>query len=121
MGQIADVFIIMAQLDGKPTAFLVERDNPNLTIKPMKGLLGCRASMITELTLEDCRIPADSIIGAPGTGLSHIALTCLDYGRYTVAWGPLVRHKHVWRQVFITLEKESNSEDLLENTSSSRR
>ncbi|MHA6528860.1 acyl-CoA dehydrogenase family protein [Paenibacillus sp. BAC0078] len=87
MGQIADVFIIMAQLNGKPTAFLVERDNPNLTIKPMKGLLGCRASMIAELTLEDCRIPADSIIGAPGTGLSHIALTCLDYGRYTVAWG----------------------------------
>ncbi|MWV44656.1 acyl-CoA dehydrogenase [Paenibacillus sp. HJL G12] len=89
MGQIADVFLIMAQLDGKPTAFLMERNCPGLTIKPMRGLLGARASMIAELNMENCRIPVDNIIGSPGTGLSHVALSCLDYGRYTVSWGAI--------------------------------
>ena len=43
--------------------------------------------MIAELELDDCHIPAENIIGNVGTGLSHVALTCLDYGRYTVACG----------------------------------
>ncbi|WP_379155576.1 acyl-CoA dehydrogenase family protein [Paenibacillus sp. sgz5001063] len=87
MGQIANIFTIIAELDGKPTAFLVERSQPGLTVKPMRGLMGARATMIAELHLEDCHIPASSMIGASGTGLSHVALSCLDYGRYTVAWG----------------------------------
>jgi glutaryl-CoA dehydrogenase (non-decarboxylating) len=87
MSQIANVFLIFARCDDKPTAFLVERNTPGFSVVPMSGLMGCRASMIGELHLENCRIPKSSIVGTVGSGLTHVALYALDYGRYTVACG----------------------------------
>lgn len=86
-GQIADVFLFFAKLDGKPTSFLVEKSSPGLTIKPVGGLLGLRASGTAELDLVDCRIPKENLVGGPGFGLSHVALYSLDYGRYSIACG----------------------------------
>ncbi len=57
------------------------------TATAISGLLGARASMLAELQLADCVIPQDNMVGSVGTGLSHVALHCLDYGRYTVACG----------------------------------
>lgn len=87
MGQIADLFLVFAQVEGLPTAFLVERDNIGLEIKPIEGLLGARASMIAEIDFKNCRIPKGNLVGSLGTGLSHVALASLDYGRFTIAWG----------------------------------
>lgn len=87
MGQIADIFLVFAQCEEKPTAFLVEKDTPGFTKTPITGLMGVRASMIAELHMDNCGIPKENIVGRVGTGLSHIALNCLDYGRYTVASG----------------------------------
>lgn len=87
MGQIADIFLIFAQCEGKPTAFLVEKNSPGFSIKPIHGLLGARASMVAELHFDECRIPNGNLVGNVGTGLSHVALSALDYGRYTIAWG----------------------------------
>jgi glutaryl-CoA dehydrogenase (non-decarboxylating) len=87
MGQIADVFILFARCEDKPTAFLVERNSPGFSTTPIKGLIGARASMIAELSLEGCRIPKGNLVGRIGMGLSHVALPCLDYGRYTIALG----------------------------------
>ncbi|WP_091020276.1 acyl-CoA dehydrogenase family protein [Paenibacillus amylolyticus] len=87
MGQLADVFLILAQCENKPTAFIVERDSIGFSVEPMSGLLGARASMIAELKMDSCRIPKENLLGQVGTGLSHVALPCLDYGRYTIACG----------------------------------
>lgn len=87
LGQIADVFLVFAKIDNKPTAFIVDRNTPGLTIKALKGLMGARASMVSELTFNNCRVPAKNIVGIKGTGLTHVAMTCLDYGRYTIACG----------------------------------
>jgi len=87
MGQIADVFLIFAQVEGKVTAFLVEKNTPGLEIKPLSGLIGMRASMTAELYLHDCCVDEANIIGKIGMGLTHVALPCLDYGRYTIACG----------------------------------
>ncbi|MDR6718471.1 acyl-CoA dehydrogenase family protein [Paenibacillus sp. 2003] len=87
MGQVADVFLILAQCENKPTAFIVERDSIGFSVEPMSGLLGARASMIAELKMDSCRIPKENLLGQVGTGLSHVALPCLDYGRYTIACG----------------------------------
>jgi len=87
MGQIADVFLLLARFEDKPTAFLVEKTSPGFSTKPIKGLMGARASMIAELFLDNCRIPKENLVGREGTGLSHIALPSLDYGRYTIALG----------------------------------
>ncbi|HYN23173.1 MAG TPA: acyl-CoA dehydrogenase family protein, partial [Thermoanaerobaculia bacterium] len=86
-GQIADLFLLFAQFDGKPTAFLIERGTPGFSSTPMRGLLGTRASMLAELTLEDVRIPADAMVGRPGFGISHVVGAALEQGRYSVACG----------------------------------
>lgn len=86
-GQIADVFLIFAQCEGKPSAFLVEKNSPGLSIKPIFGMLGVKASMLAELHLDNCRIPQENLVCRQGFGFSHVASSALDYGRYSVAWG----------------------------------
>ncbi|WP_392535263.1 acyl-CoA dehydrogenase family protein [Nostoc sp. C117] len=86
-GQIADIFLIFGLCEGKPSAFLVEKNSPGLSIKPIVGMLGVKASMLAELDLMDCRIPQENIVGKLGFGFSYVASAALDYGRYSVAWG----------------------------------
>ena len=86
-GQIADLFLIFARCDGKPCAFLVERDSPGFSTEPITGILGTRASMLAELELRDCRIPKENLVGGLGFGLAAVATSALDIGRYSVAWG----------------------------------
>ncbi|HLJ35414.1 MAG TPA: acyl-CoA dehydrogenase family protein [Ktedonobacteraceae bacterium] len=86
-GQIADVFLLFAQLDGKMSAFLVERDAPGLTMQPVTGMLGTRASMLAELRLEGCVVAKNQLVGGIGFGLAPIATSALDIGRYSVACG----------------------------------
>ncbi len=86
-GQIADLFLVFARCQGKMTAFLVERNTDGLSVEPITGLLGTRASMLAEVRLDDCRIPRENLLGALGAGLSHVAATALAHGRYSVAWG----------------------------------
>jgi glutaryl-CoA dehydrogenase (non-decarboxylating) len=85
--QIAGLFLLFAKVDGQITAFLVERDSPGLTIKPIGGLSGCRASMLAELHLDNCRIPAGNMVGRPGFGWTAVGTMALDHGRYSVACG----------------------------------
>jgi glutaryl-CoA dehydrogenase (non-decarboxylating) len=85
--QIADLFLVFARGQRGPCAFLLERNTPGLVISPVHGMLGTRASMMAELRLEECRVRKQNMIGAPGFGLSHVASSTLDCGRYSVAWG----------------------------------
>lgn len=85
--QIADLYLVFAQYQGKHTAFLVERDSPGLEIRPIRDLMGLRGSMLGELVLEDCRVAASNMVGRPGAGLAFVASTALDLGRYSTAWG----------------------------------
>ena len=86
-GQIAGVFLIFALCNGKPTAFLVERDTPGFSIEPIFDMPGTRAAMLAELYLNDCRIPKENLIGREGFGFSHVLPATLDFGRYSVACG----------------------------------
>ena len=84
-GQIADLFLLFAQFDGKPTAFLVERSAPGFSAAPIRGMLGTRASMLAELKLEGAR--TEDMVGRPGFGVSHVVGAALEQGRYSVACG----------------------------------
>ncbi|MBD2298134.1 acyl-CoA dehydrogenase family protein [Nostoc sp. FACHB-190] len=86
-GQIADVYLVFAQCEGKPTAFLVEKNSPGFTVKAMSGILGVRASMSAELYFNNCQIPRENLVGRLGFGFAYIAASALDYGRYSVAAG----------------------------------
>ncbi|MEU6237476.1 acyl-CoA dehydrogenase family protein [Kitasatospora sp. NPDC047058] len=84
---IADLYLVFAQYEGRHTAFLVERDTLGLSVEPLSGLLGLRGSALAEVTFDDCRLPAGSMVGQPGSGLAFVASTALDIGRYSTAWG----------------------------------
>lgn len=86
-GQVAGLFLIFAQYDGKVSAFLVERNSPGFSTKPINGMLGTRASMLAELYLNECHIPKENLVGGRGFGLATVATSALDIGRYSVAWG----------------------------------
>jgi glutaryl-CoA dehydrogenase (non-decarboxylating) len=86
-GQIADLFLVFAKVDGRSTAFLVDRKSRGLTIQPLKALLGGRANMLAEMTFENCEVPRESMIGPSGMGMSHVANFSLDFGRFTIACG----------------------------------
>lgn len=86
-GQVATLFLIFAQCDGKPSAFLVPRDSPGFSSLPINGLLGFRSAMLGRLLMKDCRIPEDHLVGKIGFGFSHVAGAALDHGRYCVGWG----------------------------------
>ncbi|UCG12328.1 MAG: acyl-CoA dehydrogenase family protein [Deltaproteobacteria bacterium] len=88
-GQIADLFLILAQLQGKPTAFLIERNTEGFSAEPISGMLGFRSAMLAELNMNDCRIPSGNMVGNIGFGFSHVAGTALDHGRYCISWASL--------------------------------
>lgn len=86
-GQIATLLLVTAQVDGKSTAFLVERGSDGFSTEAIGGMLGFRSAMLAEVRLDDCRIPATRLVGRIGFGFSHVAGAALDHGRYCIAWG----------------------------------
>lgn len=87
LGQIADLFLVLANCQGQPTAVLVEKDTPGLIISPMPDFLGLRSNMLAEIFFDDCRIPKTNLLGSIGMGLTYVIQTALDEGRYTTAYG----------------------------------
>jgi len=88
---IADLAIVYAKTDKEAgargiTAFLVERDMEGFSTSDLHDKLGLRASNTGEIFLENCRVPKENIMGEINKGFK-IALSTLDFGRYTVAAG----------------------------------
>ena len=88
-GQVADLFLIFAQVAGKPSAFLLERDTTGFSTEPISGMLGFRSAMLAALHMNACLVPAENLIGNIGFGFSHVCGTALDHGRFCVGWGSL--------------------------------
>ena len=65
------------------SAFAVHADDPGFEIGPKERKLGIRGSPTREIYFTDCAIPAERIIGEPGTGLKT-ALRTLDHTRPTI-------------------------------------
>jgi alkylation response protein AidB-like acyl-CoA dehydrogenase len=65
------------------SAFAVHKDDPGFTVGSKERKLGIKGSPTCEIYFENCAIPADRIIGEPGTGLKT-ALRTLDHTRPTI-------------------------------------
>jgi len=88
-GSVADTAVVMAVTDkarGKKgiSAFIVERGTPGFRAGKKEDKLGVRASDTSELVLEDCRIPAENLLGQEGHGFID-TLRILDRGRIGIA------------------------------------
>ncbi|WP_442876124.1 acyl-CoA dehydrogenase family protein [Amycolatopsis sp. NBC_01480] len=65
------------------SAFAVHKDDPGFSVGPKERKLGIKGSPTREIYFENCTIPADRIIGEPGSGLKT-ALRTLDHTRPTI-------------------------------------
>ncbi len=86
---VAHVAVLMAVTDRKAvkhgiSAFIVELDNPGIRVGKKENKLGMRASDTCTLVMEDCRIPADNLLGKEGSGFVD-SMKILDGGRISIA------------------------------------
>ncbi|MQA33290.1 acyl-CoA dehydrogenase family protein [Modestobacter roseus] len=85
---VSEWFTVMAVTDPDRgakgiSAFVVHRDDPGFAVGPKEKKMGIKGSPTCELYFTDCTIPADRIIGEPGTGFTT-ALRTLDVTRPTI-------------------------------------
>ncbi|MDX9700004.1 MAG: acyl-CoA dehydrogenase [Rhodocyclaceae bacterium] len=88
-GKYADMAIVFAVTDktaGKKgiSCFLVPADAPGYVVGRLEEKMGQKASDTAQILFEDCRVPADALIGAEGEGY-RIALSNLEAGRIGIA------------------------------------
>ena len=86
---VADVFTLMARTGGPGsggvTAFLVPSDSPGLSLGTPDRKMGQRGTKTCDVILQDCRVPADAIIGGvEGQGFKT-AMKVLNRGRLHIA------------------------------------
>jgi isovaleryl-CoA dehydrogenase len=92
-GTEANVFVIYAKTDVNAgsrgiTAFIVERDSSGFTQSPKLDKLGMRGSNTCELVFENCRVPAENILGSENEGV-RVLMSGLDYERAVLAAAPV--------------------------------
>jgi len=84
-GNIADVAIVWAQTDGGIRGFIVPTDTPGFSAIEIHQKLSLRASVTSELVLDDVRLPSDAV-------LPHVVglkgpLSCLNEARFGILFG----------------------------------
>lgn len=83
-GPESDVFVVYAQLDDRVTTFLVERAFDGFSSSPKIEKMGMRASTMSELIMESCRVPAANLLGKEGGGITNM-MRNLELERLTLA------------------------------------
>ena len=84
-GGIADVAVIWARSEEGIRGFLVPRGAPGFTTRDVHGKLSLRASVTSELILDECRLPADAEL--PEARGLQAPLSCLAEARFGIVWG----------------------------------
>jgi alkylation response protein AidB-like acyl-CoA dehydrogenase len=88
-GRVGDVMVVMAVTDRAAgtkgiSAFVVEKGTPGLSPGKKEDKLGMRASDTSEVLFENCRIPAEQLVGEEGQGFVN-TMQVLDAGRIGIA------------------------------------
>jgi glutaryl-CoA dehydrogenase len=86
-GGIADLAVIWARAEEGVRGFLVPTDTPGFSTRDIDRKLSLRASVTSELILEDCRLPGDAVL--PEAQGMRGPLSCLDEARYGIVWGSM--------------------------------
>ncbi|HAL47703.1 MAG: acyl-CoA dehydrogenase [SAR202 cluster bacterium] len=85
----ADVLIVMASVDRSLRArgiiaLIVEKDSTGLSINPLHGKMGIRASSTAEVVFDNCAVPMENRLGDEGAGFRE-AMEVLNGSRLTIA------------------------------------
>lgn len=92
-GPDADVLVVYAKTDAQAgphgiTAFIVEKGFTGFSTAQKLDKFGMRGSNTCELVFEDCRIPAENVLGGENRGV-QVLMSGLDYERVVLAGGPV--------------------------------
>jgi isovaleryl-CoA dehydrogenase len=92
-GPGADVLVVYARSDPQAgtrgiTAFIVEKGTAGFSTAQKLDKLGMRGSDTGELIFDNCKVPAENVLGEPGGGAA-VLMSGLDYERVVLAAGPL--------------------------------
>ncbi len=87
---IADLALILARSkqvkERGLSVFLIETKKPGFNTREIRGKMGVRAMNTAEVSLDQCRVPEENVVGEVGQGLK-IALSAIDNARFTLAAG----------------------------------
>jgi glutaryl-CoA dehydrogenase len=86
-GSVAGVAVVWAQTDDGIRGFLVPAGTPGFSAPEIRHKWSLRASVTSELVLDDVRLPADAVLPR-ATGLRG-PLSCLSHARYGIVWGAM--------------------------------
>ena len=85
-GTIADVAVVWARTDdGEIRGFLVEKGMPGFSAPEIHKKISLRASITSELVLQDVRVPTDAML--PGASTLRGPLSCLNEARFGIVFG----------------------------------
>jgi glutaryl-CoA dehydrogenase len=84
-GSIADVAIVWAKANDEIKGFIVETNTPGFQAPEIKNKLSLRASVTSDLILDDVFVPDGNVL--PESGGLKSPLMCLNQARYGIAWG----------------------------------
>ena len=84
-GSVAEVAVVWARTDDGVRGFLVPRGTPGFTTADIHRKLSLRASVTSELLLDDVRLPAGAML--PEATSLRGPLACLSEARYGIVWG----------------------------------
>src|ERR1700730_7574024 len=84
-GSIADIAVVWARIEEGICGFLVPRGTAGFTTRDIHKKLSLRASITSELHLDEVRLPADAAL--PGVSGLKGPLSCLTEARIGIAWG----------------------------------
>ncbi|MEU7167837.1 acyl-CoA dehydrogenase family protein [Streptomyces morookaense] len=86
-GSVAGVAVVWAQTDEGIRGFVVPADSPGFSAPEIRHKWSLRASVTSELVLDDVRLPADAVL-PEAIGLRG-PLSCLSHARYGIVWGSM--------------------------------
>jgi glutaryl-CoA dehydrogenase len=84
-GSVSDIAIVWAKAGDEVKGFIVETDTPGFQAPEIKNKLSLRASVTSDLILDDVLVPEANVL--PKTDGLKSPLMCLNQARYGIAWG----------------------------------
>jgi glutaryl-CoA dehydrogenase len=86
-GSVADVAVVWARSEEGVRGFLVPKDTRGFTTQDIHRKLSLRASVTSELLLDDVRLPSEALL--PEATSLRAPLSCLNEARYGIVWGAM--------------------------------
>lgn len=104
-GSVADIAVVWAQTEDGIRGFLVPTDTPGFSTQDIHKKMSLRASITSELILDDVRLPAGAVL--PGVRGMKGPLSCLNEARFGILFGAVGAARACYEAALsYTLERE---------------